>query len=141
MLYKNSLGISRSDMPQIESKNVPLFLDWLMVNSGKAWRKETVRVGTLLPTQKEYNEEKVKNMMNISSEVLTKPIIVSSDNYILDGHHRYSAMLKKDINIKFEIFRVDMGIVELLEYANKFPLTFKKSINEKIGFIEFTKRY
>lgn len=141
MLYKKSLGIERHNMPQIEAKNVPIFLEWLMIQTSKPWKKEAVRVGSLLPTQKEYNPEKVKNMMNAPDEVLTKPIIVSSDNYILDGHHRYSAMLEKNPFINFEIFRVDLDIKELLEYADRFPLTFKKGLNEKISFLQFQKRF
>lgn len=137
MRYKKSRGIPRHKMPQIESKNVPLFLDFLHHKKIRN-NKEKVVVSSLLPTQSEYNDGKVKAMVNIPDDVLSKPVIVSSDNYILDGHHRYSAMLLKDPNRMFEVYRVHTKIDDLLRLAKEFPLTFYKGINESTGIIRFS---
>lgn len=139
MKYENSRGIPREKMPQITVANVPVFLEF-MLNKGVTYRKERVAVKTLFPTQSEYNEDKVKNMVSAPDSVLLAPIITSIDDYILDGHHRYSAVLAQNPNKLMEIYRVDITINDLLQYAYSFPLTFYKGINEcKIGFSSFMK--
>ncbi|ASU00224.1 hypothetical protein [Aeromonas phage AS-zj] len=129
MKYENSKGIDRQNMPQIAAENVPGFLDWCTTN-GVGFIKERVKVKTLLPTQSEYNEEKVEKMRSAPYSVLSKPIVVSDDNYILDGHHRYSALLANDGDNLIEIYRVRCDIVDLLIAAHKFPLTFYKGLKE-----------
>ncbi|ADQ53152.1 conserved hypothetical protein [Aeromonas phage 65] len=139
MKYEKSRGISRDKMPQITVANVPVFLEF-MLKKGVTYRKERVAVKSLLPTQSEYNEDKVKNMVSAPDSVLCAPIITSDDDYILDGHHRYSAVLAQNPNKLMEIYRVDIPIDDLLQYAYAFPLTFYKGINEcKIGFSKFMK--
>jgi hypothetical protein len=47
-----------------------------------------VKVDHLQPTLKELNLKKITEMKNNDS-ILAKPIIISKDNFIIDGHHRW----------------------------------------------------
>jgi hypothetical protein len=60
------------------------------------------------------------------SEKLREPIIVSKDGYILDGHHRWAALVALDIanggsgDIEMMVKEVDAGAEELVEKTNEF---------------------
>ena len=135
--YKKTLGIPRKDMPQIKSTDVDEFIDFLKQTKGVNSSKQTVMVKRLKPTQKDFNPEKVEKLKTAPMHVLQKVIIASSDNYILDGHHRYSALLELDPNAKMPIIKVGVKISKLLELADEFPKTFRKSINECMSFNAF----
>jgi hypothetical protein len=63
-----------------------------------------------------------------------KRLIVSRDNYILDGHHHWAAQIGVDAkdnklgDIKTKIIRVDIGIIDLLKAAEQFSGPHKKQI-------------
>lgn len=126
--YKNSKGIPRDKMPQIKSDDVPEFVKFLK-DLGIKSKNEKVEVINLKPTQKEFNPEKVAKLQTAPMNVLTKVIIKSKDNFILDGHHRYSALLVIDPHAKINVISVNVGITELLKRAFEFPKTFTKDIN------------
>lgn len=130
--FKNTKGISRFKMPQIEKSNVPDFVSWLR-GKGIKTELELIRVSELKPTQSKYNPDKVETMKKeVSIDVLTSDVIVSNDNYILDGHHRYQALVELSKNHQMKTIKVDLIIDELLSMANKYPKSFTKGINEGI---------
>ena len=59
-------------------------------------------------------------------DALREPIIVSKDGYILDGHHRWAALVQHDIanggsgDVEMDVKEVDMGATELVDKTNKF---------------------
>ena len=126
--YKHSKGILRSKMPQIKSNDVPEFVKFLKDDGVKS-KREDIAVKDLKPTQKEFNPDKVSKLSTAPMAILTKVIIKSKDNFILDGHHRYSALLTLDVNAKIKVISVDLGITELLKKAFEFPKTFTKDVN------------
>ena len=81
----------------------------------------TVPVGKLKPTQNQiWLEKTFGNIAKFGapksgSPVLTKTIIVSSDGYILDGHHRFSQAIMADPSLKMKALVVPMPIKQLLE--------------------------
>lgn len=83
-------------------------------------------VGTLRPTQNQIWLE--KTFANIAkfgvpgggSPVLNTTVIVSSDRYILDGHHRYSQAMVSDPNLKMKALLVPMSIKKLLEVGRAY---------------------
>jgi len=129
--FKNSRGIARHKMPQIKSSDVPAFVSWMKGN-GTTIKKQSVAIGKLKPTQKEYNREKVDTLKTIDKSNLIKPIIVASDMHILDGHHRYLALLELDKTYKIQIVHVGLTIDELVDAAEKFPKSSIKGINESL---------
>lgn len=130
---KGNLGIPRSRMPQITSTDVPDFLDWLRDKKGVRSRVGTEPVGYLSATQKEINPQKVEKMMSAPDSVLMKPVMVSRDGYLLDGHHRWAALLAKDPGLTIRTVRIDMPIRELLKVSHEFPKSFKAGIGEDAG--------
>ncbi len=136
------IGIPRKKMPQILSTDVQDFLGWVTDQSIK-WKKSKKSVSSLHITQKEINADKVVGMINGAKESsLAKPIIISKDNYIVDGHHRFVALLNKDNKYKIETYQVDLPIRELLKLIDKYPKTFYKTISESsvLDFLSFIKR-
>lgn len=129
--YKDSKNISRDQMPQIVSADVPEFIEFLKKRGVKV-SKETVRVGSLKPTQYEYDMDKVEKMKSAPDSVLKKIIMASKDNHILDGHHRYSALKEKNPSERLPIWKIDVPIKDLIKLSFEFPKTFKKAIHESI---------
>jgi DNA-binding ferritin-like protein len=59
-------------------------------------------------------------------------IIISSDGYILDGHHRWSSGVISDPDKKMKVKRINMKMDDLLGKAFEFPGTFRADINDEI---------
>lgn len=82
----------------------------------------------LRATQNELNGGKTAAIANAIREnkLADERIFVSRDNYIVDGHHRWSASVGVDTDdgvlgdITMKVARVDMGIIELLGEAKRF---------------------
>lgn len=120
--FPNSLGIPRAHMPQIADEHVPEFLTWLR-RQRVGIEKETIMVSSLKPTQRELNQTKVNGMLRASDGVLGLPILVASDNYILDGHHRWIALTTRDPAYRLQVWRIGLPIRELLTKAKMFHHT------------------
>ncbi len=72
------------------------------------------------PTQFEYDEDKVRRIITdweYDQDTIeqTKPIIVSEDNFVLDGHHRYFAA--KQSRTAVPVVKVYLPINKLLKLA------------------------
>ena len=125
---KGGLGVPRKNMPQIKSKFVPDFIDYLETKGIKS-TKTKVKVGQIKPTQGEINLDKVKSLVKSANDSsLKKPVIVSKDGFILDGHHRWLALLQKDKRTALDSVKVDATVGELLKLAKKYPKTTYKEI-------------
>lgn len=111
----DTMGVKRSQMPQISGDLMKGFLD--------ALKKQTVHVdhrvvapGTLTATQGNFDKKKVASIVDsMQGEKKDKkptPIIVSKDNKILDGHHRWLA--HQHLNEPITIARVNKKAGELM---------------------------
>jgi len=129
---KGSLGMPRAKMPQIRSDLVPEFIAYLGKNDVKV-RNKAIPASKLKPTQDELNKSKLDYMATKGTEQLLKPMIVSSDNYVLDGHHRLGALRMKAPNAQVPAVVVDLHIVPLLALAHKFAKVGYKKLSEAIG--------
>lgn len=130
---RGNLGIERKDMPQFDDKANPNvvreYLDEFRREGTKVTDKR-MAVGQLKATQKEINAEKVKGMVAAHENHLSSggegwspgkgAIVVSSDGYVLDGHHRWAAMLDHDPSNTMPVHQVDAPIRELLKKSEKF---------------------
>jgi hypothetical protein len=85
-------------------------------------------------TQKEINIDKVKGLLGTDRNNLAKPVIISNDGYILDGHHRVVALYNIDKNFKLKTIEVDLGIKDLLKVTKEYPNVSYKGINEYVRF-------
>lgn len=133
---KLSLGIKREDMPQIVSGKLDDFKLFLQDN-GIKYHTENIYARNLKPTQKEFNTDKVENILNTPQPANkwhdeNYPIIISSDNYVLDGHHRWLASYV--MNDSVLSLKVDMDITNLLAKSHTYDsVKYKKVHEEKHG--------
>jgi len=119
-----SKGIPRIQMPQLEgTKDFRKYLR----KAGYSLEKGEERADYLRSTQNELNAAKVaRNAARLQATGGNgERIIVSKDNYILDGHHRWAAQVGLDakdnkFDTKMRVVRANVGITKLLEEANKF---------------------
>jgi hypothetical protein len=120
---KDTMGIKRNQMPQVATKDYPEFLDYLKDN-GAHFTKDTVPADSLKAIQGEFSDQGVEKALKLRK--IEKPLIASSDNYIIDGHHRWLAALNTGVEVN--IFRVDIPGQELLQLVKDFPKTTYKDI-------------
>jgi hypothetical protein len=86
------------------------------------------RADFLKASQNELNGVKVAGIAQAirDGKLDDATLIVSKDNYIVDGHHRWAATVAVDYednvkgDLKMQIIRVDMNIIDLLGEAKKF---------------------
>ena len=85
-----------------------------------------IEAGKLKPTQNEvWLENTITPMVKFGlpgpgSPVLDATIIVSSDNFILDGHHRWTQATLADPKLKMKALVVPLPVKELLELTRSF---------------------
>jgi len=129
------MDIKRKDMPQIKSAHAKDFIKWLKTQHNIRTIKTYVRVGNLKPTQSDFNHMKIQQFARLIKEkgvkeIMKKPLIVSSDKKILDGHHRYMGVMYENPDEKIAVYLVATPIERLLSLAHKFPKSFSKTIFE-----------
>jgi len=112
----NSYGIARKDMPQIRSANVQDYLNWLHSVHGVVAHKETVAAAKLKPIQSAIETDRVHQMPQ--SQSVEKPMIVSKDWYILDGHHRWYQA--KTGGLDLHIVRLSIPMKTLLQITHDY---------------------
>lgn len=122
----HTLGVPRSQMPQIKSFRVEDFEKYLE-QEGYALRQEKAEAQKLKLTQSDINMNKVVGMVQNINQIRQKPVIVSSDGYILDGHHRIFALQLSQPKKKVPVHKVNVKIRDLLNIAHKWDGTIRES--------------
>ena len=123
----DQIGIPRVEMPVIKASKTKDFIKYLKKQGYKVENdKEEAR--NLRATQSEISGEKVAaSMARIKEEGFYKRLVVSKDDYILDGHHTWAGQLAVDAedgNLKndgreVKIARVNISITKLVAEAEK----------------------
>jgi len=117
---QNHLNVPREEMPQISEADKLAFIDWLEAQ-GIFVQFMDVQVALLRSVQSEINLKKVETLSTREPHpALNKPVIISKDNYILDGHHRWLAILNRDPYRAIEAYRVNLPIGDLLDVTRRF---------------------
>lgn len=106
------LCLSRDQMPQIA--DLESFIEFVG-SHGYVFSTEYAHVDNLRPTQHSFDQSKVDSII---IDKPSKPIIVSSDQFILDGHHRYFAA--KQSGQKIELIQFAVPIIDLLKLADDY---------------------
>jgi len=129
------LRMPRMNLPQIKSTDVQEFCDWLE-SKGVECLKSSMRVGELTPVQKEINIDKTNSMkakheagqIDLSNG---KPVMVSGDEHLVDGHHRWYALKELDENNEIDVIIIDAPILDLISLMKQFPKTsYKRPVDE-----------
>lgn len=123
---KFSMGhMKRKDMPVIDKKDMKP-LKKLLVRDKIPVKMIKIPAIELTPIQDQVYLSKVaigiaKNGQAESRKYITsRSIIISSDKYIVDGHHRYLSAMLNDPSIKLKAMMVDLPIKELLTRVTHF---------------------
>lgn len=125
-------GANPQDM---EVNAEPAFLEYLKDKGYEVTTGETLPATEIKATQNQLNADKVAGMAwalltnpdtQKPEHPLRQPLIVSSDGYVLDGHHRWAALAtydmmngKEDV-VDVPVIKVDMDIEELVDMSNQF---------------------
>lgn len=125
-----SKGIPRVEMPQVARKETKDFLKYLK-KEGYGVEKGKEFAADLRATQNQLDGAKVagiiKDKLRPNPDAPIKRLVVSKDNYILDGHHHWAAKLGMDAadgnlrnDAKMRVARVNISITKLLKEADKY---------------------
>lgn len=122
--------VSREQLPQIKHEDHPDFLQFLW---GKGVQHTTTELpaSKLKPSQHSIDLDKVSAMLQDPSDALTKPLLVSQDWYILDGHHSHAALKAMADDILVPVHILHVPIDELITHAHEFPGSNTRSITEE----------
>ena len=109
-----TLNVPRETMPQIKAEHRGAMVNFLKGQFIES-EMQTIPANTLKPTQTEFSTAKVKQALEYKGG--NRSILVSSDNYVIDGHHQWLANLDGDIRV----IRIDAPAQEILDVIKKFP--------------------
>ncbi len=116
----------RNQMPVIASDDYDAFQEYL---SSKGIKSKIIRkvIDDLKPSQRQIYLAQIlgnikKNGLSNSLNWITKKslFIVSKDNYIIDGHHRFATGILIDPKMRVRALVVDLPQTELLKVALHF---------------------
>jgi hypothetical protein len=127
---KSKIGkIDRKDMPQIDNKNLDDFTDYLKekgVNSSEV----KIDPNKLKASQSQFHKAKIEKMMDsIGNGKKMKSIIVSSDDYVIDGHHNWIAHM--NLGKEVSALKIDVKREKLLDYMMDFPKSYTNKLYEE----------
>jgi hypothetical protein len=118
-----SLDIPRNEMPQIKDANKLDFVDWLE-SQGIVVNFVSVPVSMLRSVQTHINIKKVIHLRNrFPYQAMNNPLVISKDDHILDGHHRWLALLNLNPHATLNAYRVNVSIHDLLDLCSQFKNT------------------
>jgi hypothetical protein len=93
--------------------------------NGVGTSETSVSVGRLKATQKEIKAEKTFKMADAHLRGrfpgIGDTVVISRDGYVLDGHHRWAALMTIDPSRKMRVKVIDMDMDDLLAEAAAFP--------------------
>ena len=92
-----------------------------------------MQVGLLRATQKEIKADKAYGMADnhLRGEFpnIDDSIVVSQDGYILDGHHRWAALLLIDPSRMIQVHVVHLAMDELLSVIQQVPGVYREGFD------------
>lgn len=131
---EDTLGVKRANMPQVHEKHYPELFAYFK-DAGATMTKAMVAADSLKAVQGEFSDAGIERMINApkggKGTNRSKPLIVSMDNYIIDGHHRWLASYNMDEDIS--IIKVGLPVKTLLQLVKDFKHTTYKNINNTVA--------
>lgn len=124
-----TLGIDRKEMPQIDGKHTNDFISYLKRN-GVSSSKKKMDPNKLKATQHQFHKEKIQSLMDYmeNGNYDEKHILVSKDNYVMDGHHRWLAHKNTDKDIS--IHHIEANAKDLINMMHEYPKSYTKKLYE-----------
>ena len=123
---------SRKNMPQVDTQNLSKAMD--MVSDKAKITKGTISAGKLKKSQKELHQDKVEGIAKkFTSPDKFKPLVISKDNHIVDGHHRWGAAIYKwGEDVKIPIIRINLPILQAIKLYKEIALKLNQPVKETI---------
>ena len=122
-LFKSMLekeGISMSDP-------TPTLVSKLKATQNQLEGSKVNMFAKVLAGEQPFDDKDLpKEALEKWQKALLEPIIVSEDGYILDGHHRWAALVQHDVanggggDVEMDVKKVELGAKELVDKTNKF---------------------
>lgn len=121
--WGNSLGLTRKEMPQIPGALTADFVGSLKAR-GIHVEPDALDPRTIHPTQKEINTSAVGKLIpQMRVGAFRKPALISSDHYVLDGHHTWGAAVALTYerrSTRLSVVKIGMPITSLLREARNY---------------------
>ncbi|WP_423459976.1 JAB domain-containing protein [Ottowia sp. VDI28] len=111
-----TLGVPRADMPQIKAEHRGALVNFLKARGIDSQAAE-VPANDLKPTQAEFSQAKVDKARDFKGG--DRSILVSSDGYVVDGHHQWLAKRANGEPVK--VIRLKAPIRDVLSQVQEFP--------------------
>lgn len=115
-----TLGVPRAEMPQVKSEARGALVNFLRARNMPA-KAVMVKPSDLKPTQAEFSPQKVQAAREFSGS--ERPVLISSDNHLVDGHHQWMAGLQDDPKTPMPAIKIDAPIDKVLAEMKEFPST------------------
>jgi len=122
-------GLKRKLLPQIPKNKMGKFVR-LLLGQGVPVKAKHIRADEIKPLQKNVNKEKLREMQPMANEFADQPFIVSKDNYIFDGHHRWLLAKESNKDRKLRAIVIGLPINELVKAAHRFSDSHTRDIND-----------
>lgn len=113
-----TLGIPRAEMPQIKASHRGALVNFLKARRIDSKAAE-MSANDLKPTQAEFSQRKVDAARGFTGG--DRYILVSSDGYVVDGHHQWLAKRANGEPVK--VVRLQAPIRQVLAQVAEFPST------------------
>lgn len=85
-------AMARAELPQVPAGSHEEVVE-RMIRGGVEVQGADIEVDVLRPVQDGINRQKVENIKDsLQAGESMRPIVISQDGYVLDGHHRWVAM-------------------------------------------------
>lgn len=124
-ICKGNLGIQRRYMPQFTLRRSPFsqnpirkFRRYIKDTHGVKSYESTRRAVDLKPSQGEISRVRVEGLLEddvISS--MEVPLVISKDDFIVDGHHRWAAFRLKAPKKPMKVIVIDAPVRDVLGMA------------------------
>jgi len=125
----NNGEASRTLLPQISLKELAGYVRHLQ-DCGIDVAAKYTGVHRLRPVQKEYNRKKVDELKKVENDIKSQPLIVSKENYIMDGHHRWIALSELNEKYPIRVVQVNLPITELVKRTRDYSGSSIKTVKE-----------
>ena len=111
-----TMGVPRAQMPQIKAEHRGAMTQFLGAR-GITHEQVELDANDLAPTQREFSVSKVQKAIDFKGG--SRSILVSSDGYVLDGHHQWLASAEKGEPV--QAIRLNAPIKQLVRAVREFP--------------------
>ena len=128
---ESDFGFKKSELPQLRTNDKPMFVKSLISKYGANVVTEGLKVkaSQLKPIQNEINLEQVEVIANVSKGKMNpnKPITISQDGYVIDGHHRWYYAKQNDL--KLSVLQINLNAMQVIDEIWQSGLAKKEDIS------------